>query len=567
MLTLERIISFCRKVCRNVLRRLHLSPPSLAEKCRIAFGAAVVLVLVLALLVPYVWMKQLTEKDSLDVGRTKSEMLFTQHFKPETAQESALMMLDSSGRVMDANDSEIIWIRFSKDQQKLPEHLSEKHKEMIEFLKAETDAYDDIFWSKKDGVLQSSYVRIFRADENCITCHNAQGSAGAFRPGEMIGAAVIQRPAGELSKTILMNRFWTIVAGLIAGTGAIVAFYMITQRVILWPIRQLRALADDVAEGNLKGRSTIKTRDEYQKLADSFNHMLDALQGAQEKLRLANKQLDDKIVELSNRNVELFRANTLKGEFLANISHEFRTPLNAILGFAEILREKPDLLKNEKGRRYAENIITSGKRLLNMINDLLDLAKTEAGKMELRIAETSIPELCSRVVSHFTALTRKKKIKVRVAADKNTPMLMTDAGKVEQILYNFLSNAVKFTPKRGRIEITTSMTDERHVRIAVRDTGCGIAETDREKIFEKFRQVDGSITRQTTGSGLGLTICKELADMLAGRIGMESEPDKGSTFWLDIPVTITKEQQDEAPSDYSARSDRSPRPEARIPTT
>jgi len=243
---------------------------------------------------------------------------------------------------------------------------------MVESLKAENVRDDNIMLAKKDGILNSNYVRIFRATDSCISCHNPQGSAGPFSQNELIGAVVIQRPAAEISRMVLLNRVWIIVAGLIAGTGAIVAFYMITQRVILRPIRQLRAIANNVAEGNLDIRSAIKTGDEYEKLANAFNHMLDGLQAAQEKLRKANIQLDAKIAELSERNIELFKANKLKGEFLANISHEFKTPLNAILGFAEILREKPDMLKKDKARRYAENIITGGKRLLNMINDLLD---------------------------------------------------------------------------------------------------------------------------------------------------------------------------------------------------
>lgn len=538
-----RIWKHIRFVCHRILVLLHLSPLSLAEKCRAAFGGAVVLILCLALLVPYVWMQQLTEKDSLDIGRTKSEMLFTQHFKVKSPGESALAMLDGSGEVMDANNTEIIWIRFGKEQEKLPDNISAKQKEVIESLKAESDAYDELFWSKKDGVRYSNYVRIFRTSENCITCHNPESSIEAFGPNEVVGVAVIERAADDVGKTILMNRFWIIVAGLIAGAGAIVAFYMITQRVILRPIRQLRAMANNVAEGNLEIRSTIKTRDEYQKLADAFNHMLDALEGAQEKLRLSNKQLDDKIVELSKRNVELFKANQVKGEFLANISHEFRTPLNAILGFAEILREKPEVLKKDKGKRYAENIITSGNRLLTMINDLLALAKSEAGKMKLHIEQASVSKLCETVVEDFAAPTRKKRIRVKVSVDRDIPTLTTDGGKVEQILYNFLSNAVKFTPKRGKIEISAQMTDERHLRIAVSDTGCGIAEADREKIFEKFRQADGSLTRETTGSGLGLAICKELAAVLAGSIGMESEPGEGSTFWVEIPIMLTKDEQ------------------------
>ena len=526
----------------KLLRLLRLTPLSLAEKCRVTFGAAVVLVLALALLLPYVWMSQLTRKASLDAGRAKAEMLMRRHFQAKDAGETALAELDSTGRILDANDTHLRWVRFTNQKEKHLGQLTKEQQEMVESLKDLTERSDKIQFEKKQDVLYSNYVKIFTANENCISCHNPEGSAGPFKPNESIGALVIQYPAAEISRMVLLNRLWIIVAGLIAGTGAIVAFYMITQRVILRPIRQLRAIANNVAEGNLDIRSAIKTGDEYEKLANAFDHMLDGLQAAQEKLRKANIQLDAKIAELSERNIELFKANKLKSEFLANISHEFRTPLNAILGFAEILREKPDMLTKDKSRRYAENIITGGKRLLNMINDLLDLAKTEAGKMELHIEKTSVPKLCKSVIAAFSALTKKKKIKVKFSGDNNIPMLSTDAGKVEQILYNLMSNAVKFTPERGRIEIKASMPDEKTVRIAATDSGCGISDADKEKIFEKFQQADGTITRKTTGSGLGLAISNELAAMLAGSIGMQSQPGTGSTFWLDIPVAISKEE-------------------------
>jgi len=531
-----------KKIWRRLLKRLRLSPLSLAEKCRIAFGAAVIFVLSLALLWPYIWMGQLTKKAYLDAGRAKAENLLRQHFRLKRSDGTALPALANTGVVLDVNDPEICLIRFTKEGETDLSQLTGEQKEMIEFLKSEQTAEDSIFFSRKAGIVQSNYVRIFRAKDYCIICHKPQGSASAFSPNEQIGAVVIQRSA-DLGYTVLINRVSIIAAWLIAGAGAIVAFYMITQRVILRPIRQLRALASNVAEGNLDIRSAIKTGDEYEKLANAFNDMLDGLQAAQEKLRQANIQLDAKIAELSERNIELFKANKVKGEFLANISHEFRTPLNAILGFAQVLRDKPGILKKEKAQRYAENIITGGNRLLNMINDLLDLAKTEAGKMELHIEKTSVRKLCKALIASFSLLTKEKKIKVKLLTDDNIPDLLTDAGKVQQILYNFLSNAVKFTPQRGRIEIRASLLpDENTVRIAVTDTGCGIAEADREKIFEKFRQTDGSITRQTTGSGLGLTISRELAAMLAGSIGLESELNKGSTFWLDIPVTLMKEE-------------------------
>ena len=528
-------------ISKKLLKLLRLWPLSLAEKCRIAFGAAVVFVLILALLWPYIWMGQLTKQASLNAGRAKAEILLHQHFRLKQPDEKDLPALANTGVVIDVNEPDIRLIRFTKESETELAQLTEELKEMIEALKSEETRDDNIFFAYKAGVLQSNYVRIFRANDKSISCHKQQGSASAFSLNEQIGAVIVQRPA-DIGYTILINRVSIIAAWLFAGTGAIVAFYMITQRVILRPIRQLRALASNVAEGNLDIRSAIKTGDEYEKLANSFNNMLDGLQAAQEKLRQANKQLDDKIAELSERNIELFKANKIKGEFLANISHEFRTPLNAILGFAQVLRDKPGVLKKDKAQRYAENILTSGNRLLNMINDLLDLAKTEAGKMEMRIEQTSIPQLCKGLKASFSSLTKKKKIKIKLLTDKNIPVLSTDPGKVQQILYNFLSNAVKFTPQRGKIEIRASLLpDENTVRIAVADNGCGIAEADKEKIFEKFRQADGSITRESTGSGLGLAISRELAAMLAGSIGMESELDKGSTFWLDIPVTITKE--------------------------
>jgi signal transduction histidine kinase len=228
--------------------------------------------------------------------------------------------------------------------------------------------------------------------------------------------------------------------------------------------------------------------------------------------------------------------------------------LNAILGFAQVLRERPHILKKEKAQRYAENIITSGNSLLNMINDLLDLAKVQAGQLELHIEQTSVSDLLESLLSEFSLLTRRKKIKVKLLLGPDLPMLVTDVGKVRQILYNFLSNSIKFTPAQGRIEIEALFPSpgaeetglqSRMIRIAVTDTGCGIAESDKEKIFEKFRQADGSLTRESTGSGLGLAISKELATMLAGSLGLQSPPagrDEGSTFWLDIPVTLTKEE-------------------------
>ena len=529
------------KMLQRVLRFLHLTPLSLAEKCRIMFGAAVLFSLAIALLIPYIWMRQLTGKLLLDTNKAKAGWVLRSHFQLGPSGGIKLPELNDRGAAKDPNERGLVWIRFHKEPQKNElARLSSVQTKLLDSVRAGGGRDEAISLDKVDGVLQSDYVRVFRATESCVSCHNPQGSAGAFSLNEAVGAAFVQSRSvgGELRKMTFMNRIWTFVAGIVGAIGAMVAFYWITQRVILRPIRQLRALANNVAEGNLDIRSSIATADEYEKLAQAFNHMLDHLQAAQEDLREANHRLDAKIGELSESNIELFKANKLKSEFLANMSHEFRTPLNAILGFAQVLREKPGLLKREKGQRYAENIITSGNRLLTMINDLLDLAKTQAGKMGLHIEQASISQVCESSVSSFSLLARRKKIKIQAQVSPDVPLVATDAGKVQQILYNFLSNAVKFTPLRGRIDIRASMLDDKTLRIAVTDTGCGIAKEDQELIFEQFRQADGSLTREAPGSGLGLAISKELAGMLAGSIGLQSEVGLGSTFWLDLPTTL-----------------------------
>jgi len=525
----------------RLLEFLKLKPLSLAGKCRLQFGGAVLLIIALALSIPYLWMAKLTEKIAFDAGRAVADTVFEKHLQVERKDEKRLPMLEDTGAVRKDENHAVRWLRIDADAQVASE-LDEKQIEVLEMLKVDENRNDFAWTDVSVSPPKNNYIRIVRATESCITCHSTEGTAGAFNKNQEIGAIVVQTPARAIAYNIFMNRFWTVIAGLLAATGAMVAFYTIAQRIILRPIRQLRALVNNVAEGNLDARSAIKSNDEYEKLSDAFNEMLDGLQESQQKLRQANQQLDAKIAQLSDRNIELFKANKLKSEFLANMSHEFRTPLNAILGFAQLLREKP--AENvEKSVRYAENIIASGRSLLNMINDLLDLAKAQAGKMYLKIEKTNIQQLCQSLVAFFSPLTDEKALKVSLDISEDIPLIQTDSGKVQQILYNLLSNAVKFTPQDGRIDITAKMFDDKTVRISVVDTGPGITPENKAKIFEKFRQVDGSITRAGSGTGLGLAICKELTSLLAGNISLESEVGKGSAFHLDIPVLLTTDEQ------------------------
>jgi signal transduction histidine kinase len=298
-----------------------------------------------------------------------------------------------------------------------------------------------------------------------------------------------------------------------------------------------------VADGDLAVRSTVRTGDEFEQLAVNINTMLERLRDSQEDLKKANRLLDEKLGEVAESNVALFEANRLKSEFLANVSHELRTPLTSIIGFAELLREGPSNPDDAKALRYAENILISGRILLQIINDLLDLAKIEAGRVELAIESVQPREVCETLIDFMQPQADKKTILLEARFDDDLPALFTDHGRLRQILFNLMSNAVKFTPDGGRIWLLATRVDDTHIRVAVRDTGPGIPPEHHELIFEKFRQIDQSATREYHGTGLGLAIAKELTELLGGHIGVESEPKQGATFWIELPTT-TPERRD-----------------------
>ncbi len=338
------------------------------------------------------------------------------------------------------------------------------------------------------------------------------------------------------------NSVVTVLAGASGAVLAILAFYMITQRIVLSPVTTLRTVAEQVATGDLGVRSTIHTGDEFEELSDSFNDMLAHLTAAQEVLRKINRSLDIKLGQLAEANVALYESNRLKSEFLANVTHELRTPLVSIIGFAELLRDAAQTTEVDPKRlgRYSENILASGRSLLDIINDLLDLAKIEAGKLELHLSEFSIAELCRDLIDFVRPLADKRNqtLEARLAGD--LPRCRNDSGKIKQILYNLLSNAVKFTPTGGAISLAVDRDGDCFVRLVVRDTGPGIAESQRQAVFEKFHQLDSSQTREHAGTGLGLAITKDLVQMLGGTIELESTAGEGASFLVKLPIRIER---------------------------
>ena len=346
------------------------------------------------------------------------------------------------------------------------------------------------------------------------------------------------------------NSVVTVLAGASGGVLAVLVFYMVTQRLVLSPVHTLRRAAEKVTTGSSEVRASIASGDEFEELSDAFNDMLTHLNAARDEQRKINRSLDIRLGELAESNVALYESNRFKSEFLTNVSHELRTPLVSIIGFAELLRDawdragpgSPDPNAERKRlQRYCENILASGRSLLDIINDLLDLAKIEAGKLDLHLSEFCIAELCRDLIDFVRPLADKRNQQLSLQLAEDLPRCRSDSGKVKQVLYNLLSNAVKFTPTGGSVCLSVERNEDELVRLTVHDTGPGIPQDQREVVFDKFRQLDASQTREHDGTGLGLAITKELVNMLGGVIQLESTEGQGSTFVVELPIAVRGE--------------------------
>jgi len=303
--------------------------------------------------------------------------------------------------------------------------------------------------------------------------------------------------------------------------------------VISWsfilPVREAHGFLTEVATGNFQATINVPNRDEFGVLADRMNQMSRELHSLYENQRAAAQ-------ELQRLNARLVEASKAKSEFLANMSHELRTPMNAILGFMEMLLDDiygevpPDL------REPLIDIQVNGKHLLNLINDVLDLSKIEAGRMELALAEYSVQDVVETVGASLQSLASEKGLTLVAGVQPGIPLAVGDGRRIAQCLMNLAGNALKFT-KQGRVEVWVEQKqDLLHYRVS--DTGIGIPEDQVEQVFGEFRQVDAAITREFGGTGLGLSITKKFVEMHGGRIWVESVLEKGSTFFFEIPLRV-----------------------------
>ncbi len=312
-----------------------------------------------------------------------------------------------------------------------------------------------------------------------------------------------------------------LLAGLVLSMLA--SLYL--ARRMVEPIRAIQAGAARIGVGQLEQRIEVHTGDELEALSEQFNKMAVDLKESYSSL--------ERKVEERTRDLEV--ANRHKSEFLANMSHELRTPLNAIIGFSEVLQERMFGEMNDKQTEYIDDIHGSGKHLLSLINDILDLSKIEAGRMELDLATFSVPEAIGNALTLIRERALRHGIELTASIDPAVGAISADERKFKQILLNLLSNAVKFTPEGGRV-VVAAQPAHGMIEVSVTDTGIGIALQDQEAVFEEFRQVGKDYTRKAEGTGLGLALTRKFVELHGGNIRVKSEPGKGATFTFALPL-------------------------------
>jgi signal transduction histidine kinase len=333
------------------------------------------------------------------------------------------------------------------------------------------------------------------------------------RPGEgAVGQAVLAREPIQVPDITEAGAYWGPLRDILprAGFRAALAIPLFREERILGGLALVR-------------KSPGAFRPETIELLRTF--------AAQSALAIQNARL---FRELEGKSAELEAASRHKSEFLANMSHELRTPLNAIIGFSEVLSERMFGELNPKQIEYVQDIHASGRHLLSLINDILDLSKIEAGRMELELGRFSLPAALENALTLVRERAERHGLVIGLAVDPRVGELTGDERKIKQILLNLLSNAVKFTPEGGRIEVAAVPADG-VVEISVSDTGIGIKDEDQEIIFEEFRQAGGDYARKREGTGLGLALARRFVELHGGRIWVKSEVGKGSTFTFTIP--------------------------------
>jgi len=319
------------------------------------------------------------------------------------------------------------------------------------------------------------------------------------------------------SKRAYITSRWVVIGFAAGSIGLAILLGYAVSSSLMGPVMLMDNQLRQIASGDFSKRVDVLNRDELGTLADNLNRMNIELRSLYQQIEAASRH---------------------KSEFLASASHELRTPLNAIIGFSAMLKKRMFGDLNEKQAEYVDDIYTSGNHLLSLINDLLDLAKVESGRIELDVKQFDLPSALENSIMLVRERANRHGILIDLAIDGRLGSFLGDERKLKQIMLNLLSNAVKFTPDGGRIDVKANPAGG-GVQISVSDTGVGIKPEDQQAVFEEFRQV-GDDSHKREGTGLGLTLTKKLVELHGGRIRVESKVGKGSTFTFTLSEEPSK---------------------------
>ena len=316
-------------------------------------------------------------------------------------------------------------------------------------------------------------------------------------------------------------------AGLVVGVVAM----LVIEKWVLSRLTRLSKSVSNIGEsGDLSTRVSMEGRDEVSKLADTIDVMTETLEQSSKTLQEKNEQLEE--------------ANRAKSEFLAHMSHELRTPLNVIMGFSELMLDGVPGKVSKEQRQCLNDIWGGGQHLLGLVNDILDLSKIESGKMELKLRDIELPGVIKSLRSEIMPMLAPRKQSLDIKVEKGLPLVRADKAKVTQVLLNLLGNATKFTPDGSKLKVE-AVRENNWCRVSVIDNGTGIKQEDQERIFEPFCQLDSALEKEERGTGLGLTIARQIVEKHGGRIWVESEYGKGSRFSFTLPLATVSQPHPE----------------------
>jgi len=437
----------------------------------------------------------------------------------------------------------------------LAEILDEAEEETVKLIRADYTALGDLFsqvttnYKERQSLIQegASQERIDAAigleerlvAQLLIASHSVITDAARLAEGAHAEVREAQRLATNLT-LILM----AILAITVTTSSLLVA------RSISKPLDALTKGAEIIGKGNLEHKVKIKTKDELGQLAAAFNKMTESLK----KVTASRDELDSEVTQrkqaqealkkyaeqLEKVNIRLQEIDRLKSIFLASMSHELRTPLNSIIGFTGIILQGMSGEVNEEQRKQLTMVKNSASHLLSLINDVLDISKIEAGRVELSPEEFSLDDLVREVVENFSPTVSEKGLEVLTEVPEGIT-LFSDKRRVKQVLMNLVSNAVKFTDQ-GSVRIAARVPGDENLEVRVIDTGVGIKKEDMDKLFHPFQQIDVSLTKKHGGTGLGLHLTKRLATLMGGDISAKSEYGRGSEFSFTMPLEYQRRE-------------------------